>query len=339
MAGSKLNPEDVIHSDSIENLADAGIYSTIPEINSLLVQKLDEAAGAGFVFEDARPLPYGSRLTFRHGEVSVCANMYFSKKKGISFVVDKGVQAGLSHMLRSIFLSQTGAAAASGRLAEQGFEHWIGSDEAGKGEYFGPLVTAAFLVSAGMTDHLREMGVRDSKSVSNGDCRKIARSLFRRYKNRIAVVELVPGTYNRMYREFTAENKKLNDLLSWSHAKAIQSLFDQSSSASRLPEAQVAVIDKFTSELMIRRYLTSSIRVIMRHRAEDNVAVAAASILARSRYLYRLDKLSDMVGIKLVSGAGETVDNTARELVAKQGEGVLKDTVKLHFKNTLKIRM
>ncbi|MBN1355417.1 ribonuclease HIII [bacterium] len=319
--------------ESVQKMAEAGIYSEVSQINALLASKLEAARAAGFVFEDARPIQYGSRLTFRLGDAVVCACAYYSARKGFSFVVDRSVPEKTARKLKTVFLGDPGSSAASGVGEEREFAWWIGSDEAGKGDYFGPLVTAAFLASHPIIPQLRSLGVRDSKLIGNAECRSIARQLFRNYKDRISVIEIVPATYNRLYEQFRAEGKKLNELLAWSHARAIQSLLTL---PGRHPEA--VVIDQFAGKSSVTRYLDVTFQLIVRPRAEDNIAVAAASILARARYLYRLNKLSELYRIKLVPGAGDAADDAARKLVEASGSSVLTNTVKLHFRNTGKIR-
>ena len=97
------------------------------------------------------------------------------------------------------------------------------------------------------------------------------------------------------------------------------------------------MVDKFAPAFVIERQLKQPIKLIMREKAEDNPAVAAGSILARARYLYRLEKLSEELGVKLIPGAGSPTDAVARELVKRHGPAVLEQAAKLHFKNTAKV--
>jgi len=316
-------------SDTADRLAKAAIYSEVPEINARLIDILPELNLAGLVFEDARPIPYGTRIQLRSGEKEIGMNLYHSKKKGFSLVVDKKVPVNTADRVQGIILQTGGVNAISPQPVEQTFRIWIGSDEAGKGDFLGPLVVAAFRSTRDMADKLRNMGVRDSKTVSDSQCRKIARDLFRDYKNEFEVVELPPKTYNRMYEDFRNQNKKLNELLAWGHGKAIRNLMNS--------DVEAVIIDKFAKDRTLMANLDRKWRIISRSRAEDNVAVAAASILARARYLFRLDKLSDQFKVKLPPGAGDAVVDAAREVYRKHGSEALNHIAKLHFKNTQKI--
>jgi ribonuclease HIII len=316
--------------DAGKKMAAAGIYSEIPELNLHLMKRMGSLGRAGYTFEDARPIAYGTVMTFRRNDALVQANAYYSAKKGLSLVVNPRVPEQVSRELTSLFLYDTNEKTAiSSDPREQAFKCWIGSDESGKGDYLGPLVTAAFRADREIAGELRGMGVRDSKQVSDPVCRKLARELFLKFKDRISVVELIPETYNRLYGELAAQGHHLNWLLGWCHAKASKDLLGA--------PVDAVIIDKFAHELTIRKQFTHPVKLILRVRAEDNVAVAAASILARGRYLYRLEKLSEQYGVKLINGAGQATDASAVEYVRKHGFESLRFVAKLHFRNTAKV--
>ncbi len=314
-----------------EKMANEGIYSEISEINLHLLQRMADLNRAGFVFIDAQPIQYGSRISFHyHGNV-IRATIYYSKKKGISLVVNRKTPLPAAQKLEDVFFNRQDCNhSASSRENERKFQDWIGSDESGKGDYLGPLVAAAFRVDEKNVTDLRKLGVRDSKLLSKTACRKVARKLFVEYPQRFSVVELLPETYNRMYSDFKSQGKHLNWLLAWCHAKAVSSLLDA--------HVEAIVIDKFARENIVRNYLKSDTPVFIRTRAEDNVAVAAASIMARARYLYRLEKLSTQFNVPLQSGAGRQTNDSAKKFVQQHGIDALHKIAKLHFKNTETIR-
>ena len=328
MTGSMRGKENL--NKAVEGMAAGGIYSEVPEIVKKLIELIPLWEKAGFRLEDAQGIPYGSRMQFRNGEAEVRANMYYSKKKGYSLVVNPKVPVGLRRAFEGVFRAPEPAMGSGAGSVEQRLRVWIGSDEAGKGDYLGPLVVAAFRADVAVAAVLKDMGVQDSKAIRNQEkCRDIARQIFIRFKDRIGVVELVPETYNRLYRQFEAQNRKLNWLLGWGHAKALEKAWAS--------DVEAAVVDKFAPPAVIERNLKQPMKLIMRVRAEDNPAVAAASILARARYLFRLEKLSEILGVKLIPGSGASTDAVARELIKRHGPTVLEQAAKHHFKNTGKV--
>ena len=203
----------------------------------------------------------------------------------------------------------------------------IGTDEAGKGDYFGPLVVAAFCVSPEMVPALQELGVKDSKKLSDRRTDEIASELKKMGTH--SLVTIGPQKYNQLYQQI----KNLNRLLAWGHARAIENVLEQT-------ESSEAVSDKFGDEKFIENALLEKgkkIKLVQKVRAEEEPIVAAASILARAEFLNRLKKLSDEIGMELPKGASEQVDLAARKIVETKGEEFLFQVAKLHFKNTQRV--
>ena len=200
----------------------------------------------------------------------------------------------------------------------------IGIDESGKGDYFGPLVIAALLVTPPDEPDLRLIQVRDSKRISDGRILEMAPDI--RQVCRHSVVAIGPKRYNELYEKI----KNLNRLLAWGHARALENILAQT-------ECTLAISDQFGDERFILNALLEkgkSIQLIQRPKAEDDLAVAAASILARAEFLTRLKKLSDEIGIALPKGASPAVEMAARTIVRKLGRAGLEGVAKLHFKTT-----
>jgi ribonuclease HIII len=212
----------------------------------------------------------------------------------------------------------------------------LGVDESGKGDFFGPLCTAGVYVNAEIVKALKKAGIRDSKSV--GSDREIARlaEIIRRTPG--CVHRLVPignEAYNRMYDSM----KSVNRILAWAHGQVIENL--------RLVEYQMqppptrAIVDQFAStEATVQRALKSlgrQIEVIQRHKAESDIAVAAASILARDEFVRRLKQMGEKYGMKFPKGASEEVEQVGREFVEKYGPEELKKVAKLHFRTACRI--
>lgn len=200
----------------------------------------------------------------------------------------------------------------------------IGIDESGKGDYFGPLVVAAVLVTPADEPDLRLMQVRDSKRISDSRILEMAPDI--RQVCRHSVVAIGPQRYNELY----AKIKNLNRLLAWGHARALENILEHS-------ECPLAISDQFGDERFIVNALLEKgkkIRLIQRPKAEEDLAVAAASILARAEFLLRLKRLSEEIGLSLPKGASQAVEIAARVVVKKLGRERLESIAKLHFKTT-----
>jgi ribonuclease HIII len=207
----------------------------------------------------------------------------------------------------------------------------IGTDESGKGDYFGPLVVAAFLVTPDDVPVLATLGVRDSKTVGDAEAIEMARTLRDAYPKRIGVWCPTVTRYNEMHAEF---GRNLNKLLAFGHAAAVSDVLAQT-------PCKRVISDKFGNERLIADALKKrniDVKLEQRVRAESHPAVAAASILARARFLVELRQLGERNGEKLHKGAGSPVEAIARDLWRKGGLPLLGKVAKLHFKTTEKTR-
>jgi ribonuclease HIII len=200
----------------------------------------------------------------------------------------------------------------------------IGIDESGKGDYFGPLVIAAVFVDATTQSELTLMQVRDSKKISDGRILDMAPAIRTICPH--SIITIGPQRYNELY----AKIRNLNRLLAWGHAKALETLLEKVSCGR-------AIADQFGDEQLILNALQEKGRTItleQRHKAESDLAVAAASIVARAEFLVRLQRLSDEIGTTLPKGASPAVELAGRMIVKKHGEERLESVAKLHFKTT-----
>ncbi|OGD26125.1 MAG: ribonuclease HIII [Candidatus Aminicenantes bacterium RBG_13_63_10] len=203
----------------------------------------------------------------------------------------------------------------------------IGTDESGKGDYFGPLVVAAFFLPEGQEEILRELGVRDSKTTSDNRARDMADILRRSYTH--SVVAIGPEKYNQLYERL----RNLNRLLAWGHARAIENVLLEKN-------VKLAVTDQFGDKAFVLNALMKkgrTIELIQKPKAEEDPAVAAASLLARAEFLKRLYFLSQEAGVELPKGSSPQAEAAAVELVKKQGPDVLLRVAKVHFKMTARI--
>lgn len=203
----------------------------------------------------------------------------------------------------------------------------IGIDESGKGDYFGPLVIAAVFVTPILEQDLALMQVRDSKKIADGKILEMAPDI--RLLCPHSLVAIGAQRYNELY----ARIKNLNRLLAWGHARALENLLQQ-------VQCDLAIADQFGDERLILNALQEKgkqIRLVQRTKAESDLAVAAASILARAEFLQRLDRLSQELGTTLPKGASVAVERAGRMVVKKYGRDRLGAIAKLHFKTTQQV--
>ncbi|MCB1194698.1 ribonuclease HIII [bacterium] len=205
----------------------------------------------------------------------------------------------------------------------------IGVDESGKGDYFGPLVIAGVYIDEKTQGRLKEMGIKDSKELSDKRIRGMREKILKMCP--FSVVVIGPDRYNVLYDKIG----NLNRLLAWGHARVIENLLTKVS-------CDKVIIDKFGNNKFILDALMKrgkNIPVVQKVRAEEDLAVATASVLARGEFLFRMEQLSKEYGIVLPKGASKKVEDAARELIQKHGLEVLKHTTKMHFKTTRKVFM
>ena len=211
---------------------------------------------------------------------------------------------------------------------------WIGTDEAGKGDYFGPLVVAGVYVNAEFLENLSDLGIADGKTLSNRRIRSIAESMLSDYKQYIVVVEKMPIEYNSLYDTLRSSGQNLNHLLASLHAEAIHTLVNR-------VDAKHVLVDKFAQDYLITQQLTQrgvspmSLGMEIRQvtKAERDIAVAAASIIARDAFLKGMDTLSETYEITLPRGAYQVVE-AGKEFVRMHGTKALGKVAKLHFNLT-----
>lgn len=206
---------------------------------------------------------------------------------------------------------------------------YIGTDESGKGDYFGPLVVAGVFVNKDSRFKLKELGVRDSKTISDEQIKYLAKGIKKVVGKGYETVLINPERYNQLYEKMG----NLNQILGWAHSRVLENLLEKVNSPS-------AISDKFGSEKIIQTALMEKGRKLDLQqvtKAERFIAVASASILARNLVVGWFERQSKNLGIKLPKGASEEVERTAKTLKEKIGDDVLEQLAKLHFKITRRI--
>jgi ribonuclease HIII len=232
---------------------------------------------------------------------------------------------------------QASSTAAAPAEAPSENEPHIGTDEAGKGDFFGPLVTAGVYVDDRVAKLLRALNVRDSKTVGDRELRVLAgniRDVVEEQKR--AVIVLAPRRYNELYGQMRSEGKNLNTLLAWTHTRVIEDLIRHGLQPKFILSDQFGDKRYIESRLLVDTRL-SGVPVIQMHRAEADVAVAAASILARDAFLRWLEQAGKALGLTIPKGASPRVIETGRLLVARLGADGLKEYAKVSFKTMEKV--
>ena len=228
-------------------------------------------------------------------------------------------------------------------LSPELFAPHAGSDESGKGDYFGPLVVCCACTDETLSDEMAKLGVRDCKQMSDKAVLTAGAKLRALLgPTGFAVVKLGPAAYNRLY----AKIKNINRMLAWAHGTAIEELLTKRQSCGRV------VVDQFApTEDTIRRALKERGRkavVEQRHKAESDIAVAAASVIAREIFLRSIaDMTAELFGPpppdgspapKVPAGSSDPrVRELAEEMVRRNGATWLMNHCKAHFQTTDKV--
>ena len=275
-----------------------------------------------------RTVPY-ARFAFESDKTNI---VFYESGKLV--VQGKGTQEFVEFVLEPEILKQ----------AKLGYETVLnpdlllprfGVDESGKGDFFGPLCIAGVYVNEKVIAAWKELGIRDSKNISSD--KKIAElaKLIRETPGCVTDSVVVGNeAYNRLY----AKMKSVNTLLAWGHARVIENLMGKRYQMN--PPPVKAISDQFAaSKSVIEKALMAQgkeIQLVQRHKAEEDIAVAAASILARDEFVKGIAKLEQQFAMKFPKGASAAVDAAAKEFVQTRGAGELQKVSKLHFRTALR---
>ena len=206
-------------------------------------------------------------------------------------------------------------------MSEKFVSH-IGTDESGKGDFFGPLVIAGVLVDEKSAKIFTDLGIKDSKKLSDKKMLVMAAEIKKNAPH--SIIAISNGKYNELY----ANIKNLNKLLAWGHARAIENILNGNT-------CEYALSDKFGDESLIKNALMKngqSIRLEQMVRAESDIAVAAASVLARATFVQKMENMENIYGIKFPKGCSGLVKTAATEFIQKFGKQRLHEVCKTHFK-------
>jgi ribonuclease HIII len=269
---------------------------------------------------------YNYEVNVVNNKESVKLLVYFGKK-GNKAVVQGDKSSKLFEKVNNLIFGES-----LFDLEENDFkepEEYIGTDESGKGDYFGPLVIAGVFSGKENLKLLKQLGVKDSKQLADSSIRKIAKEIENILENTYNVIVISPEKYNKLFEKMG----NVNRILGWAHAKVLENILEKHYSSQ-------AISDKFGDERLINDALQTKGKKIILHqftKAERYTAVAAASILAREKFCEWFDYQKKILGLDLPKGASSNVERVAAEIRIKYGMDKLKELVKIHFKTTKKI--
>ena len=270
---------------------------------------------------------YNYEAGLSDGKNNLKLQVYFGKK-GNKVVLQGNKETEFYKRVNEIIFGEELFSRSTNEISEP--ENYIGTDESGKGDYFGPLVVAGVLVNKNTLNQLRKAGVRDSKEIkSDYSIKTISSEIKKIIGKNYSLVIISPEKYNELYENF----KNVNRLLGWAHARVLENILNEQS-------VKEAISDKFGDERYIKNSLQEKGKNILLHqitRAERYTAVAAASILARDKFNDWFEMTSRELRFQIPKGASIQVEDAAKKLKTTYGDELFRKYVKLHFKTSKKI--
>ena len=280
----------------------------------------------GYEISEPELSQYNYNADISNSEGKVKLLVYFSNK-GNKVTLQGNKELGIYQRVYNLIFGENLFQSEKSISAEP--ESYIGTDESGKGDYFGPLIVAAVFADKSVSKRLKALGVKDSKELPDYSISSIAAGIRKLEGCIFSIVVINPEKYNILYEKMG----NLNRLLGWAHAKALENIL----SKKIVP---VAISDKFGNEKYIQTSLQELGKKLILHqetKAEKYTAVAAASILARNEFNKWFYLIKQKHKLELPKGASANVEIKAKEIKSKYGAEVLKTLAKLHFKTTKKI--
>lgn len=301
------------------------------EIESYLSHLLPLLADKGIELVSQQEIAYGIQLRLCRGTDKVNINLYYSEKKGLSRVLSAPRDSALKLELQNLLLGDVPNEPFAGF---HNWHRWIGSDECGKGDYFGPLVGSAFYLEADQAPGLKALGVQDSKHLNDIRIGQIAKNIYLKYPNQASCIVLKPARYNELIADFKRQGLNLNDLLAWVHEKVILELY------AKKKQTEGVVVDQFTKTQKVKHRLHGrqpGLAVAEHTSGERDLAVAVASILARYQFLEAMKIQSRKYKFEFPKGAGPAVIKAGKEFVKLHPQALLPEVAKIHFKTSLSV--
>ena len=207
----------------------------------------------------------------------------------------------------------------------------VGSDEVGTGDYFGPIVVTSCYVTKEDVSYLDELGVMDSKKITDEKILKIAPLIAKRIKYKSIILN------NSDYNKFHSTDYNMNKIKAILHNKVLYQMINEEH-----PKYDYIIVDEFAKENRYYEYIKDATNIqrgitFMTKAEAKCLSVACASIISRYLFIQEFDKLCDELHLPLPKGASSEVDKIGQEIVEKYGEEKLLSCAKLNFMNTSRI--
>jgi len=265
---------------------------------------------------------YNFEFLVKSEKDKIKVQVYFGKK-GIKTVLQGNSDSNTYKKVYSIIFDEIEIL--SNNSIEEPKEY-IGSDESGKGDVFGPLVTTAFFVDEKTKLRLLQFGVKDSKELSEFQITEIAKKIRAEFPNNFETIQLFPEKYNEIYPKYN----NLNALLIWTHSRAISNLLKKY-------KCYNIIVDKFSSRRLniADNNYDNKIDILQITNGERFIGVAAASIIARDTFNKWFNDMK-IEFYDIPKGASKNVENTVQLLIEKYSADKLKEIAKIHFKTVQK---
>ncbi|TVR52355.1 MAG: ribonuclease HIII [Puniceicoccaceae bacterium] len=265
--------------------------------------------------------PY-ARFGYRGPEVNI---VVYTSGKGV--IQGRGTEEFITHVLEPEITGDPRLGYDEVHHPEW-FELHAGLDESGKGDFFGPLVTACVVADRPQVEAWLKAGIRDSKKIGDNEILKLDKLIRDTKDTAVACATCSMPKYNELMARPRAN---LNLFLAWLHAKSLEEAL-----AKR--KAPWGLLDQFSKQNLVGRYFKdAAFDLRMRTRAEEDPVVAAASVVARAEYVRRMKALSKRFDIELTKGAGPKVSAEARQIIERHGTSALREIAKLHFRTAYEV--
>jgi ribonuclease HIII len=294
----------------------------LKEIQNLAV-KLNNS---GFTVSDPTKKLYNYEVSVNSKSEQAKLLVYFGKK-GIKKIIQANPESEIFRVINTIVFDPTFFD--DEKKNEIKFDEYIGTDESGKGDYFGPLVIGAVYIDNKTTSQLEKLGVKDSKLISDNGIKVLEPKIKKIVEGNFEIIQINPEKYNQLYHSF----KNLNKLMAWAHSKSIENLVLKSKCAN-------VISDKFGNEKLISDELNKKnieINHIQTAKGERFTAVAAASILARAKVIDWFYFKSKELGFEIPKGGSATATTVAKRVLSQYDDRYLMKMIKFHFKNSQSI--
>lgn len=291
----------------------------------LIKQIKEKVSASGIECGITEKKQYNFEFLAKESSEKLKVQVYFGKK-GVKTVLQGNSELDLHFRINSII--NGGETLFSQNKTYEEPAEYIGSDETGKGDFFGPLTVAAVYLDKDLARELKSLGVCDSKELNDNQINKMAADIREIIDNRFEILIIEPSDYNIVYKKFNNLNKMLDN----AHYQVLDPLLERS-------KCENVIVDKFSkNELEIaKKWSSKGVAFQIITKAERFTAVAAASILARAAFNSWFENNPDEEGFELPKGASLNVESFAAGKKKKFGLKYFENKAKLHFKTINKI--